>query len=177
MTPETRNQKTETRNVLNISGSRGFTLLIAIIFMAVMLAFGLALGSIAYKQAVLASSALESQYAFYAADAGLECALYADRKENRFAYTSDFSAPAPVMNCGGAAPFSPPEVTRTQDRQITVSRLSLDGGRYCADVTVYKPASEGITYLFSEGYSVSCEVVEDPPDNARFSTRGIQAHY
>ena len=50
---------------------RGFALLIAIIFMSVMLSFGLALGSLAYKQQVLASSAIQSQYAFYAADSAL----------------------------------------------------------------------------------------------------------
>lgn len=65
-----------------ISNKKGFTLLIAVIFMAVVLSIGLALGSLGYKQEVLASSALESQVAFYAADAGLECALRADEQDN-----------------------------------------------------------------------------------------------
>ena len=62
---------------------RGFALLVAVVFMSVMLSFGLALGSLSYKQQVLAGASVQSQYAFYAADAGLECALYEDQKTIR----------------------------------------------------------------------------------------------
>ena len=86
--------------------SRGFALLVAIIFMSVMLTFGLALGALGYKQKVLASSSLGSQYAFYVADAALECILQADQQQNLFAYTADMSAPAPTMSCDGIAPLS-----------------------------------------------------------------------
>src|SRR3989344_5216944 len=55
--------------------SRGFALLIAVIFVSVVLALGLSLGSLGYKQQILASGGIQSQYAFYAADAALECAL------------------------------------------------------------------------------------------------------
>ncbi len=67
--------------------------------MSVMLAFGLALGSLSYKQQVLASSAVESQYAFYAADAGLECGLYADQQQNLFAYPQSNPPAAPTAVC------------------------------------------------------------------------------
>ena len=46
---------------------RGIALLVTLIFMSVMLAFGLTLASLAYKQAVLASNATKSQQAFFAA--------------------------------------------------------------------------------------------------------------
>src|SRR5580658_7382511 len=90
---------------------RGFALLIAVIFMSVMLSFGLALGALAYKQEVLASSAVESQYAFYAADAGLECALYADQVQNLFAYPATDPHSPPTATCDGALPFSSQEVS------------------------------------------------------------------
>lgn len=144
--------------------------------MSVMLSFGLALGALAYKQQVLASSAVESQYAFYAADAGLECALYADQQQTLFAYTSDLAAPAPVMTCDGAAPLSAVVLSHTASEWVIGTRLSLDASRRCADIVVYKPASAGTTYLFSTGYDVSCAVVASP-SGARFSSRGIQAHY
>lgn len=156
--------------------TRGFTLLVAIIFMSVMLSFGLALGTLAYKQAVLASSAIQSQYAFYAADAGLECALYADQKEDLFAYTPDLEAPVPLMTCDAAAPISVSVILHTADQRVISSRLSLDSGKRCADITVYKPSSEGATYVFSVGYDVSCETVANP-SGARLSSRGLRAHY
>jgi len=144
--------------------------------MSVMLAFGLALGSLSYKQQVLASSAVQSQYAFYAADAGLECALYADQQQNLFAYTSDMSAPAPSLTCDALAPLSASVVSHTVGQWIVFNRLSLDSNRRCADVTIYKPNGAGTTYLFSQGYDVSCATVASP-QGTRFVARGLNAHY
>lgn len=156
---------------------RGFALLIAVVFMSVMLTFGLALGSLSYKQQVLASSAVESQYAFYVADAALECALYADQQQNLFAYVSNLSAPAPLMTCDTVAPVSATVVSHTASEWVVATRLSLDSGARCADVTIYKPASSsGTTYIFSQGYSVPCATVA-APNGARFVSRGLDARY
>jgi Tfp pilus assembly protein PilX len=156
---------------------QGFVLLIAVIFMSVMLTFGLALGSLSYKQQLLAASALASQYAFYAADSALECALYADQQQNVFAYPATAPTSAPALSCGaGTAPVSATIVSYTGTEWITKSRLSLDNGKHCADVTVYKPNGAGTTYLFSQGYDASCDVVSNPA-GARVASRGVQAHY
>jgi len=159
-----------------ITKKRGFALLVAIIFMSVMLAFGLALGTFSYKQQILARSAIESQYAFYAADAALECALYADQQQNLFQYpaTPPPAADTPAVICDNVGPVSK-SFSHFADRWIIYNRLSLAGGTRCADVTVYKPESAGITYLFSQGYNVSCAAIAEP--EARFSSRGIEAHY
>src|ERR1043166_6855304 len=81
------------------NAQRGFTLLVAVIFMSVMLSFGLALGALGYKQLTLASIAIESTYAFYAADAALECALYADQQSSPsvFDYSSHNAATPPSL--------------------------------------------------------------------------------
>lgn len=156
---------------------RGFALLIAVVFMSVMLTFGLTLGSLSYKQQVLASSAVESQYAFYVADAALECALYTDQRQNLFAYDSNLSAPAPRMMCDASVPVSATVVSHTASEWVIATRLSLDSGTRCADVTVYKPASSsGTTYLFSQGYNVSCATVA-APNGARFVSRGLHVRY
>ena len=159
------------------NAQRGFALLISIIFMSVMLSFGLALGSLGYKQQLLASSSIESQHAFYAADAALECALYADQQQNLFAYPDTAPPSAPLMNCDNAAPLSATVLSYTGSRMVIETRLSLDSGRRCADVTVYKPSlGGGVTYLFSQGYDVSCATISTP-GGARFVSRGISAHY
>ncbi len=158
---------------------RGFTLLIAVIFMSVMLSFGLALGSLGYKQQVLASGAIESQYAFYVADTALECTLYADQQQDLFSYVKYDGKPK-SLTCDGntvAVVQLPPSVAQL----ISTVRLSLDSGLRCADVTVYKysapqPPNNMTTYLFSVGYDVSCDRVANP-GNARFASRGISAHY
>ncbi len=179
-------QKAESRNAerafspptayrLPSTASRGFTLLVAVIFMSVMLAFGLALGSFSYKQQVLASSAIQSQYAFYAADAALECLLYADQQQNAYNYASHSELNAPnALICDNLS-GTRRSYSYSATQLIVSYRLSLDNGTRCADVTVYKPAS-GTTYLFAQGYSVSCTTV-DTPSGARFSSRGIQVRY
>lgn len=158
------------------NSKRGFTLLIAVIFMSVMLALGTALASLGYKQELLASTAIESQYAFYAADAGLECGLYADQQSNLFAYDPNLSATTPSMVCDGATPVSAVTVSHTITKWVTATRLSLDSGKRCADVTVYKPNGAGTNYLFSQGYDVPCTTVA-APNGARFNARGIKVHY
>lgn len=163
---------------------RGFTLLIAVIFMSVMLSFGLALGSLGYKQQVLASSSIASQYAFYVADTALECALYADQRLDLFNYLkyNENSSGTGVksITCDGNT-FAAIQVPPTASELITSMRLSLDSDTRCADVTVYKysepqPPSGLTTYIFSTGYDVSCSRVENP-NGARFVSRGISAHY
>jgi len=156
---------------------RGIALLVALIFMSVMLAMGLTLASLGYKQAVLASGAVESQHAFYAADAALECALYADQQQQAFIYTahSVVNQPNPTV-CGGVtATVLPGGYSYTANRLTFVERMSLDGGTRCADVTVYKLA-DGRSYLFAQGYSVACSVVANPA-GARISARGLDARY
>jgi hypothetical protein len=166
ITLETRNQKPEA----------GFTLLIAAIFMSVMLTFGLALGSLGYKQQLLASLAIESQYAFYAANSALECALWADLQLQLFPTDAGIPPSAPAIPCDGSSvPFSPPTVSPSGDGWFIEERLSLDSGAHCADVVIQK-YSDGTTWIFSQGYNVPCGTVL-APSGARFVSRGISTHY
>lgn len=160
---------------------RGFALLIAIIFMSVMLTFGMTLGSLGYKQQVLASGAIGSQYAFYVADAALECVLYADQQQNRFEYNPDVNATPPTMSCGESAPILSEKTIHTPARWVLSYRFLLDGGKHCADVMVSKPADmdSGTTYLYAQGYNVSCATVANPGLSrfSTFSSRGLKAKY
>jgi Tfp pilus assembly protein PilX len=57
---------------------RGFTLFYAVLVSSLLLAIGVAIFNITFKELILSSGARESVNAFYAADTGLECALYWD---------------------------------------------------------------------------------------------------
>lgn len=169
--------------------NQGFALLVAVIFMSVMLTFGLALGSLAYKQQVLASAAVDSQYAFYAADAGLECILYTDQQEASFSpfpSTEPTGGELPSILCDGAAVGAVASVWNSSQWELSY-QIPLDASSAyprCADVTVYKYSSAqpdgSTTYLFSQGYNISCARLNSEisnPTNGRFSSRGISAHY
>ncbi|MFH1473083.1 MAG: pilus assembly PilX N-terminal domain-containing protein [bacterium] len=60
--------------------STGVTLFIAILVMGTLLLISTAVISIAVRESYITRAARESQYAFYAADTGAECALYWDVK-------------------------------------------------------------------------------------------------
>lgn len=151
--------------------SRGFALLVAVIFMSVMLSLGLTLASLGYKQVLLASSSTESHYAFYAADAALECALYADQKQNLFAAPRGGSP----LSCNGTT-FTVATSTGGGRLISRISNVSIGTGATarCANITVYKPLGSGSSYLFAEGYNVPCAQVSSNP---RVSARGIFATY
>jgi hypothetical protein len=67
---------------------KGFTLLLAVLVSSILIALGSAIFDIISKEIVLSSSGRESQFAFFAADTGVECALYWDIKHDAFSTTS-----------------------------------------------------------------------------------------
>ncbi|HVW82497.1 MAG TPA: hypothetical protein VHC68_00920 [Candidatus Paceibacterota bacterium] len=161
-------------------GSRGFTLLIAMIFVGVVLAFAATLGALGYKQSILAGNAIQSQYAFYAADAGLECLLYNDQgpSQDLFDYanagTQDVSA-----SCNGTSyTYTVLAYTPTY-WALEAAQVAAATSTSCADLTVYKYAStqsDGkTTYLFSQGYNLPCGAVT--AGNGRLVARGLEAAY
>jgi Tfp pilus assembly protein PilX len=64
--------------ILNYKKQKGMTLFISIVIMAILLFISFAVMSIALKATLFASSGRDSEFAFYAADSGLECAIYWD---------------------------------------------------------------------------------------------------
>ena len=75
-----------------------FTLLMSVLISSVLLALGYEIYNLAVKDVALSSSGRESQFAFFAADTGIECALWADSKLDAFATSSDIIE----LNCGTA---------------------------------------------------------------------------
>lgn len=55
---------------------KGFTILFAVLVSILVLAVGASIVNLSLKQILLSGSARESQFAFYAANTGVECALY-----------------------------------------------------------------------------------------------------
>ena len=81
--------------------ARGFTLLLAVLISSILIALGGALFDIVSKEILLSSAGKESQFAFYAADTGVECALYWDSK-GMFSSSTPPTSGNPIT-CGGMA--------------------------------------------------------------------------
>lgn len=152
--------------------SRGFTLLLAVLVASILLALGFAIYNIAVKQIILSSAGRESQFAFYGADSGIECALYADYHNDIFATTSS----AAEVNCGEGT--LPPDgagggvATLTRDdsllphTRITTFTFSLGPAlrNACATVVVdktYDPAEDTLSTVIDSSGHNTC-VTTDP---------------
>lgn len=155
---------------------RGFTLFIAIIVMGTLLLVAAGVTNLALKQAFISTSGRLSQNAFYAADAGMECALYWDVNNpagvSAFATTSSPSSiicnsdSSTVGGLGGEGFYSPVTHTFSFD-------FSTQGDPYCAVVTVNKAYVSGVlkTTVESKGYN-TCD-----PTNPRRVERAVRATY
>lgn len=69
---------------IRYSNAAGFTLLLAALAGSLLFSAGIAIANIALRELALSSAGRESQFAFYAADTGAECALYWDRQKSIF---------------------------------------------------------------------------------------------
>lgn len=85
----------------NFKQNRGYTLLFAVLITSIVLSVAISILSISRKEFALSTAARESSFAFYAADSGIECAVYYDN-QNIFG-TRDITA-TPVtapIDCSG----------------------------------------------------------------------------
>lgn len=169
-------------DAVGANGRRGFTLLIAILVIGVVLAIGLSILNITLREYLLSGIARESAIALNAADAGMECALYWDRSSEGDKF--DVGAPAPSITCmgqtvGGAIPQN----TVPQNFQFEWGTPKI-----CAKVSVTKyfsllgpvpmdvgtcPKGVECTRTVSLGYNKACSNLVD----LRTVERGLRARY
>ncbi len=149
--------------------SAGFTLFIALVVMGTLLLIAAGIVSLATRQALISASGRESQHAFYAADTGVECALYWDVKNptgiSAFATSTSSnitcaSTPATVGGGGDSNPTS-------------IFSFTLTPGPYCATVKVTKVYLGSVlrTTIESKGYN-TCDL-----SNPRRVERAVRAIY
>ncbi|VAW33261.1 hypothetical protein MNBD_CPR01-562 [hydrothermal vent metagenome] len=166
--------KDSIKKIRRHSAESGIALLITIVFVSVILSIGLTLGSLGYKQVLLASTENSSQKAFYSADSALECVLYADQQNMAFSTINGASGGS--VSCGvNVFAFGAPTVSNGNGKQwyrYSIPDMKMNTNT-CANVIVFKPkGAPGTTYLFSSGYdNGSCSA------SSRTTVRGIDMHY
>lgn len=140
----------------------GFTLLLATLVAGLLLAIGLAIFNITIKEVLLSSIGRESQFAFFAADTGTECALFWDQQHDAFATSSQTT-----IECGGE--------TATVGGQgygnPTTFTLDFAPLPYCTTVSVTKFESPRRTIIESKGYN-TCDT-----GNPRRVERAIRVQF
>ena len=128
-----------------LKANRAFVSMIALLLSNIFLIIGLSVFNIAFREISLSTGARDSLFAFYAADAGMECALYWDIKGNVF--TTDTASGN--INCS--------------DQNIAVS-FYQDCGADCSRNT--------FSLNYTNGTSVYVEVTKLPGDDTKIESFG-----
>lgn len=171
----------------------GFALLYSVLVTSILITIGLSMADIATREIVLSSSGLGSQIAFYAADSGVECALYWDIK-NPSGKSAFATSTASTISCNGQSiatnsqtvPTNPPQQSLVGGGGIangtSIFYLDFTGGStplpYCAIVSISKTQNPDplngpriLTKIESRGYN-TCVT-----SNPRRVERAIRVQY
>jgi hypothetical protein len=132
-------------NLTTNQTKKGFTVLIAIVVASIVLAIALSIMSITLKQLTLAGVARESEIAFQAANAGVECIRYYDISGSD---GNTFDVPGNGGAQGSAASITCLDATVVNDLGAAGSgdeqhfEWTWDNSSVCTDVSIYKFYSE-----------------------------------
>ncbi len=160
---------------------RGFTLFIAVVTSSLVLAIGLSILNITLKEFLLSGTLRDSEMAFYAADAGMECALYYDSSSaSELVNQFDNDGVLGSVNCmddssivvTATDPSLPPDA---DDEELGIAQhFEVEWGTnptLCAKVSVTKsdstvsgscPVGVECTQIISRGYNRACDDLASP---------------
>lgn len=124
---------------------KGFVLLYAVLVTTVVLAVGLVMSNIITKQITLSFIGRDSQVAFYAADAGIECFKF-------WANQRIFSVDGVKFSCFGGTEFQVGGAPGTQDFSVF-----FGGNGSCAKVTIERNNAGDILNSSSLGYNIGSQ--------------------
>lgn len=160
------------------NNQKGFVALFTVLIVSVILAMAIGIASISLKEIVLSSSATEGSKAFYAADSGIECALYYDRvnpAQGAF-FNGNFRCNGNVPGgpfAGGATSDPDGESPETYIFEIPFGAQN----ELCADITLKRqvsiPGQFYRTLIESKGSNFPC----DEDTNPKKVERSIRVTY
>jgi Tfp pilus assembly protein PilX len=157
-------KKQDTRNK-----KQGFTLFLAMVVTATLLLVAAGVATIAVRQSLIANAGKESQIAFYAADTGMECAIFWDVMNPAGNNSAFATSTGTMINCNRNASNTNNEWVVGGSLQ-SVFTMTFNPDPFCAIVTVTKQ-SNGATLIESRGYN-TCNT-----SNPRRVERAVRARY
>lgn len=155
-----------------------FTLLIASLIGSILLTLAIFMISIAQKEVLLSTLSRDSQYAFYAADAGAECALFWD-----FRSGFDPDTATHVPHCSGQVVGENIAGISADASDLVIggrgygvpSHMQFEQAGRCVIVTITKTQVSGSdrTLIDSRGYNLPCSNTTSP----RRLERAVEMRY
>ncbi len=150
---------------------RGVALLFTVLLTSMLLLVALGIANISYKELLFSNEARDSDRAFFAADTGIECALYLDKIG---AFPTGTTPPPPEPgNCRGITyHVGVSNVTGPASAETYTFKIPISTNNTCVDVTVSKAhVVTGVTGTFTKISAVGYNVI--PASGATTCTSGI----
>lgn len=129
-----------------IKPNKGFVALFTVLIAAVILSMAVGISNIALKQILLSASATDANKSFYAADSGIECALYNDLGVSPSEFIPNQTTF--LIGCLGQNIF-------VSEPTSGYFLFEIDYGDSCAEVSVFKPDIVS-TEVISTGSNMAC---------------------
>ena len=159
---------------INKKEEKGYALLFTIVIVSIISIISMGLASTALKQMILSSLARDSTTAFYQADIGTECALYADVSVDADGNPLLSNNPSSFSCAGQTLAISPQPPQPQKYSWIISPQPTLSGP--CFDISVVRTLSGTFgdtvrTQVLSNGYNI-CDKT-----NSRTVQRTIEVNY
>jgi hypothetical protein len=169
------------------ASKKGFAMLFTVLVVSIMLAIGLGISDLTYKQTVLSSLANNSQLAFYQSDSGVECGMYYDITLGQFARWNGITGsgssgvtldipntphPSQYLTCGATPDnlmFNANDPTNTNYRFTYIEDPTVYGTSPCFSITFDK-TDPTKSVVSSRGFS-TCSATAEQVE------RGLQVTY
>jgi len=167
----------------------GFVILFAIIISAIIMLIGAGIFSIALKETILSSTVAESSIGIFAADTGMECALYHEYIEKSRGWNLDDDI---TFDCGLDIGITEKPIFNSSVVGEYQFKFAIDGTPSCGEVIVLRDRNrlgelrdtehpEAGTLIISRGFNVCLELSsgDSVPDksNQFLIERRLEAWY
>jgi len=167
----------------------GFVILFAIIISAIIMLIGAGIFSIALKETILSSTVAESSIGIFAADTGMECALYHEYIEKSRGWNLDDDI---TFDCGLDIGITEKPIFNSSVVGEYQFKFDIDGTPSCGEVIVLRDRNrlgelrdtehpEAGTLIISRGFNVCLELSsgDSVPDksNQFLIERRLEAWY
>jgi len=149
-----------------IKENKGFVLLFTVTLAAIFLSIALGIGQIALKENNFSTSAVDTNNAFFAADTGIECALFYDDPTGVGSGTVFVDGKSPNLSCNNQNNIPATETgSGTLIWNFIISGLG-SASKSCVAVTMDKKSKAPLTLITANGYNLTGSTCTTPPPNA-----------
>lgn len=155
--------------------TRGFTLLFAVLISSILLAIGMGIFNIVYRELQLSALARDSTTALFSADAGIECGLYWEYQDK---FDPEEINPVVSINCAGTDMASSRVVVAAVTEWSYTFRVGEGASdESCVVLNITKDASDPLNVITTISSSGRNEGGATCTPGNRTVERTLEVHY